>query len=151
VEVRSVLAEKTLLILTLAAGSVTPRPAHADVNIHIGVPTPPAVVVTQPPRLVVVPGSVVSYAPGVDFNLFFYQGRYYSFHDGVWFAATAGKGPWMKIPTHQVPRPVLAVPVAYYKIPPGHAKKMAGDGPAGPDGGHPGKGEGKKGKRGPER
>ncbi|HXG02682.1 MAG TPA: hypothetical protein VNO23_04600 [Candidatus Binatia bacterium] len=152
-EVSSVLAEKTLLILTLAAGSVTPRPAHADVNvgIHVGVPAPPPVVVAQPPRLVAVPGSVVSYAPGVEFNLFFYDGRYWSFHHGTWFYAVPAKGKWVKVAADRVPPPVLAVPVAYYKVPPGHAKKMAGDGPPGHAGGHPGKGEGKKGKRGPER
>jgi hypothetical protein len=29
----------------------------------------------------------------------------------------------------QVPQPVLAVPVAYYKVPPGHMKKGAGPPP----------------------
>jgi hypothetical protein len=147
VEVNRVLAEKTLLVLSLAAASVTPRPAHADVNvgIHVGIAAPPPVVVTQPPRLVVVPGSVVSYAPGVDFNLFFFEGRYWSFHNGAWFVAPAGKGAWVRVPADRVPAPVLAVPVTYYKIPPGHAKKMAGDGPPG----HAGKG-GKKGKKGAE-
>jgi hypothetical protein len=95
------------------------------------VATPPVVVtpfppvVTTLPPLVVVPGSPVFYAPGVSMNFFAYGGRYYSFHQGGWFVATSHGGPWTAIAVKKVPRPVLAVPVAYYKVPPGHAKKMS--------------------------
>jgi hypothetical protein len=66
----------------------------------------------------------VFYAPGVNVNFFAYGGRYYSLHEGAWFVATTRGGPWATIAPARVPQPVLAVPVAYYKIPPGHAKKM---------------------------
>jgi hypothetical protein len=106
-------------------------PADAgDVNvgINIGVPGPPPVVIAAPPQVVVVPGSPVYYAPGVDFNLFVYGGRYYRFHEGHWFIATSHGGPWTFVVRDKMPQPVLAVPVSYYKIPPGHAKKMGGPG-----------------------
>ena len=35
---------------------------------------------------------------------------------------------WTFIGRQKVPQPVLAVPVTYYKIPPGHAKKMGESG-----------------------
>ncbi len=57
-------------------------------------------------------------------NFFAYGGRYYTFHEGAWFVATTYGSPWETIAPARVPRPVLAVPVAYYKVPPGHAKKM---------------------------
>ncbi len=60
-----------------------------------------------------------------------YGGRYYSFHEGVWFFATTHRGPWAVIAAGQVPQPVIAVPVRYYKIPPGRAKKMRLDEPPG--------------------
>jgi hypothetical protein len=60
----------------------------------------------------------------VNFNLFVYSGRYYTFHDGSWFQAKSHSGPWAFIATEHVPRPVVGVPVTYYKVPPGHAKKM---------------------------
>jgi hypothetical protein len=122
------MGEKSFLVLSLAAGLMGPAPAHADVNIGINVatPTPPPLVMTTP-QLVVVPGSTVYYAPGSAYNLFVFGGRYYSFHEGVWFYSATGKGKWTVIPTERVPRPVLGVPVTYYKIPPGHAKKMARD------------------------
>lgn len=125
-------------ILMLAAGLslVTASPAAADglrIGVSVPVPAPPAVVVTPPrppvvvvapPQLAVVPGSPVFYAPGASMNFFAYGGRYYTFHEGAWFVATTYGSPWVAIAPARVPRPVLTVPVAYYRVPPGHAKKV---------------------------
>lgn len=125
-------------ILALAAGLslVAASPAAADglrIGISVPVPAPPAVVVTPPrppvvvvapPQLAVVPGSPVFYAPGASMNFFAYGGRYYTFHEGAWFVATTYGSPWVAVAPAKVPRPVLTVPVAYYKVPPGHAKRM---------------------------
>jgi hypothetical protein len=129
--------------LTLSAG------ADADVTIGVSVatPAPPPVVAVAPPPLVIVPGTSVHYAPSVGFNLFVFGGHHYSFHEGAWFVAATSRGPWAVIATERVPRAVLAVPVAYYKIPPGHAKKMRSDVVEE----HPGKGHGKKAKKGHDR
>jgi hypothetical protein len=98
-------------------------PARAsDVKINIGVGVPP-LVLSAPPQLVVVPGTPVYYAPEVSANLFFYKGRYYTVANGVWSRAPAYNGPWAVIQIGQVPAPVAAVPVEYYKIPPGQLKK----------------------------
>ena len=125
-------------VLALAAGLslVAASPAAADglrIGISVPVPAPPAVVVTPPrppvvvlapPQLAVVPGSPVFYAPGASMNFFAYGGRYYTFHECAWFVATTYGSPWVAVAPAKVPRPVLTVPVAYYKVPPGHAKKM---------------------------
>ena len=105
----------------------------SDVKINIGLGVPP-IVLTTPPSLVVVPGTPVYYAPDVSANLFFYKGRYYTVANGVWAMAPAYTGPWAVIQIGQVPAPVVAVPVEYYKIPPGQLKKQgpppwAGQGP----------------------
>ncbi len=73
--------------------------------------------------MVVVPGTPVYYAPGLSVNFFAYGGRYYTHHNGAWFAAANYSGPWTFIAVERVPRPVLAVPAAYYKVPPGHMKR----------------------------
>jgi hypothetical protein len=127
------------LTLILAVTAVSAAAAdNVSIGVKIGLPSPPRVVVhppppvviATPPQLVVVPGSPVFYAPGVSINFFAYGGRYYSFHEGAWFVSTTYGGPWVTIAPVKVPRPVLAVPVGYYKVPPGHAKKMGrGDGP----------------------
>jgi hypothetical protein len=116
------------VLLTLAALGSAPAAAEVSVNVNIG-PPPPAYVLPAAPALVVVPGSPVYYAPAVSFNYFVYGGRYYTFHDGAWFHARRFNGPWVFVEPAHVPAPVLAVPVAYYKIPPGHLKKAGGPPP----------------------
>jgi hypothetical protein len=96
--------------------------AGPDVKIDIGIGVPP-IVLTTPPSLVVVPGTPVYYAPDVSANLFFYKGRYYTVANNIWSMAPAYGGPWAVIQIGQVPAPVVAVPVEYYKIPPGQLKK----------------------------
>ena len=100
-----------------APAAVTPVPAPV-----VMVPPPP-VVVAAPPQLVVVPGTPVYYAPGLSVNYFSYGSRYYTHHNGSWFVAGVYNGPWTFIAVERVPQPVLAVPVTYYKVPPGHLKK----------------------------
>ncbi len=112
-----------LMLAAAAAMLVTTTLATAqDVKIDIGIGVPP-IVLTTPPSLVVVPGTPVYYAPDVSANLFFYKGRYYTVANGVWSMAPAYGGPWAVIQIGQVPAPVGAVPVEYYKIPPGQLKK----------------------------
>jgi hypothetical protein len=114
-----------VLVTGLAFSGAVAGDVHVGVNIGVPAPPPPPrIVLPAPPAVVVVPNTPVSYAPGVNFNLFVYGGRYYTFHDGSWFYATRHSGPWAFIATDRVPRPVVGVPVTYYKIPPGHAKKM---------------------------
>ena len=111
----------------LVAGLLGAIPAQADsVNIGINIgspPPPPPIVVAAPPQLVVVPGTPVYYAPGLNVNFFFHKGRYYTFHGGSWFVASAHNGPWTFVALERVPQPILVVPVQYYKVPPGHWKK----------------------------
>ena len=118
--------QRLLYVLIVAAAATIlwsgASAAGPDVKIDIGIGVPP-IVLTAPPPLVVVPGTPVSYAPDVQANLFFYQGRYYTVANGVWSRAPAYSGPWVVIQIGQVPAPVVAVPVEYYKIPPGQLKK----------------------------
>jgi WXXGXW repeat (2 copies) len=123
---------------SLAAGALLPSAAHAGVNIdvNVGVPVPPPIIVAPaPPRVVVVPGSSVYYAPEGNVNLFVYGGRYYTFHEGHWFVGSKHNGPWTFVAVDRVPAPVVGVPVKYYRVapaavpaapahcPPGQAKK----------------------------
>jgi hypothetical protein len=114
---------RLLMLAAAAAILVTTTSATAqDVKINIGLGVPP-IVLTAPPQLMVVPGTPVYYAPDVQANLFVYKGRYYTVAHGVWSMAPAYNGPWAVIQIGKVPPPVLAVPVEYYKIPPGHLKE----------------------------
>ena len=95
-------------------------------NVSIAISTPSVsfgLNIGAPPPLVVVPGLPVYQAPSVPDNYFVYQGYYYLFHEGIWYYSHHYNGPWMSLVMHQVPRPILAVPVPYYKKPPPHWKK----------------------------
>jgi hypothetical protein len=109
----------TCLLILAAAGAVlcsAVSTGAGEVTIHIGISTPP--------QLVVVPGTSVYYAPDVPVNYFFYHGRYYTVARDTWYTASTYNGPWAVLQIGQVPPPVLAVPVEYYKVPPGHLKKQ---------------------------
>ena len=108
--------------LVIAASLALAIPARGDVRVQVNVWAPP--IVTAPPPLLLLPGSPVYYAPGYDVNLFVYRGRYYSFYNGSWFYAPGYGAPWAVAPIRRVPRPILQVPATYYRIPPGHAKKL---------------------------
>ena len=113
-----------LLALFVTAAVFVPLSAQAgvNVNINVGPPPPPPIVVATPPRVVIVPGSPVQYAPDASVNLFVYGGRYYTFHEGAWFVGPRHNGPWAFIAVERVPAPVVAVPVKYYRVPPGPGK-----------------------------
>ncbi|HYE91569.1 MAG TPA: hypothetical protein VEA38_11145 [Terriglobales bacterium] len=113
---------KLVVVGLFVAASVGPSAVaegQVSVNVNIG---PPPVIFASPPRVVVVPRTPVYYAPDTSYNVFVYQDRYYAFHDGAWFLANTHRGPWVAVAHPHVPQPLLAVPVRYYKVPPGHAK-----------------------------
>lgn len=104
-------------VLVAAAAGLLPGGATASTDVHIGIQ------IGAPPQLVVVPGTPVYYAPALPHNYFYYGGQYYLFSNDTWYFAPTYNGPWAAIAVEFVPRPILAVPVPYYKAPPGHWKR----------------------------
>ncbi len=96
-----------------------PPPTTVSIDIDIG----------RRPALAVVPGTSVYYAPHLSYNYFAYGGRFYVYRHDVWLSARAYNGPWTAIALERVPRPILGVPVKYYKAPPGHWKEKHGPPP----------------------
>jgi hypothetical protein len=108
-----------LVVVALLAGVA----AAGDVNMNINLDWPPPLIVEQP-RVVSVPDTRVYRAPNLEFNVFVFGGKYYSLHNDQWFMTVKVGAPWTPVVYERVPVEVRAVPVKYYKIPPGHAKKM---------------------------
>jgi len=102
------------LVAMALVGSVGLAQAQVsvDIGIHLG----------SPPPLMVVPETPVSYAPSVNGNFFFYDGGYYVYRRGAWYMAPRYKGPWALVAPEYVPRPLLAVPIRYYRVPPAEWK-----------------------------
>lgn len=116
----------TILAVGLATPWLASSPAAAD-SVSVGISTPSVhfgLNIGSPPPLVAVQGLPVHHAPSVPHNYFVYDRYFYLFHEGTWFYSSHHNGPWFSLAIHQVPRPVLLVPVKYYKrVPPGHWKK----------------------------
>jgi len=115
--------------ITLAVGLALvglPMASAWAQNVSVGISTPSVnfgLNIGAPPPLVAVPGLPVYQAPSVPDNYFVYQGYHYLFHGGIWYYSSHYNGPWMSLRMHQVPQPILAVPVPYYKKPPSHWKQ----------------------------
>jgi hypothetical protein len=109
----------------VVAPAPQPPVVVAPAPVVVAPPPPPRV----GPQVVIIPGSGVHYVPGVDFNMFVYEGHYYSFHHGTWFRASRHSGRWKAVDVRHVPRPVRHVPVEYYRVPPGHARRIDGPPP----------------------
>ena len=105
---------RTLGIVAIALACLvgTPIAGRAGVSVDIGINLP------APPPLVAVPGVPVMYAPGAPANYFFYGGSYWVFANGIWYEGGGYDGPWVAVAPAFVPRPLLAVPVRYYHVPP---------------------------------
>lgn len=113
------------MILAMCAMATVMGPAEAqaqvsvDIGIHLG----------SPPQLAAVPESPVMYAPAVNGNFFFYAGRYYVYRRGIWYAGPRHDGPWAVVGPEFVPRPLLSVPVKYYRVPPPEWRGWHAEGP----------------------
>lgn len=95
----------------------------AEVNINIGINTPPpAVVFPAPPAVVVIPRTYVYFVPDVAEDIFFYQGYWYRPYKGYWYRSGDYKGPWVHIVTARVPGVLLHLPPDFRHVPPGHER-----------------------------
>jgi hypothetical protein len=113
----TLVAAFALAVVALSAGIA----AAGDVNVNIGWPPP---LIIETPRVVMVPETRVYAAPNLEFNVFMFGGKYYSLHNDRWFMTARVGAPWTPVVIERIPVEVRAVPVKYYKVKPGHAKKM---------------------------
>lgn len=99
---------RTLLLAALVAAALSPSAprAQVSVDVRIGFPAPPPLVVVQPGIQVV---------PEYDEEVFFAEGWYWLRRDERWYRARDHRGGWVLVQRR-------AVPVALYGTPPGHYK-----------------------------
>jgi hypothetical protein len=110
-----------IVAMLIVASLAVPAPAQSQVSVQVSIGQPPPVIVAQP-VLVPVQASPVYYAPSYGADLFVHNGRYYTVRDDQWFYAARLNAPWVAITIGKVPQQVLAIPVSYYRVPPGHLK-----------------------------
>ncbi len=101
--IKLVMASIGLGFLMWAVPVGTPAWAEVDVNINIGVPLPPSIVVEAPPMMVFLAEPAVYVAIGTPYDIFFIGGRYYYFYRGNWFWAPGYGGTWVHVVYRSLP------------------------------------------------
>lgn len=99
-----------LIPLSISLCAITPSQAGVSISIGINVPVYP--------RLILVPGYPVYYAPHANSNYFFYDAFYWVYQEDSWYMSSWYNGPWQEIYPEDVPLFVLRIPVRYYRQPP---------------------------------
>ncbi len=117
---RRMIISAVVLVAALAGAAGT---AQSDVRVNFGIN------LQAPPALVAVPDTQVMYAPSVSANYFFYGGEYYVYHNGGWYVSHRHSGPWRVLAPEFVPRPILTVPVRYYRHAPADWRHARREGP----------------------
>lgn len=110
---------KRTILLALSMFLLPVGPAFAQVSVAIGGPgISIGISVPAYPRLVVVPGYPVYYAPAIDANYFFYDGLFWVYTGDDWYESAWYNGPWQLVSPDAVPVVILRIPVRYYRRPP---------------------------------
>lgn len=117
-KLRSLTVALSLLICPVAWVQAEP---HVSVSIGINVPVYP--------RLVLVPGYPVYYAPQMRMNYFFYDGLYWVYQNDGWYVSSWYNGPWDWVEPEEVPLFILRIPVRYYRYPPHYFRSWYADAP----------------------
>ncbi len=106
----------TLLLGALLACGVE-KEARAEVSVGVNINLgPPPIVVPEPPELILVPRTQVYFVPGVDFEVFFYNGWWWSPRGERWYRSRLYNGPWHTVERRIVPGPVIRVPRDYRSV-----------------------------------
>lgn len=100
----------TGVLFTCAITGTASAGVNIGVNLNVG---PPPIVVPAPPEVVLMPDYGVYFVPGLEFDVFFYNGFWWSPRGDRWYRAQEYNGPWRVIGRRFVPRPVFRVPHDY--------------------------------------
>ncbi|OGC04725.1 hypothetical protein A2276_01970 [candidate division WOR-1 bacterium RIFOXYA12_FULL_43_27] len=96
-----------VLIFAASAGIAK---AELNVNINLG---PPPIVVSEPPHVVMIPRTGIYYVPNVSYDVFFYNGFWWSPRGDRWYRSSQYKGPWGAVERAYVPAHLFKVPKNY--------------------------------------
>jgi hypothetical protein len=120
----------TLVLGVALMGFAAVAGAYTDVAVHIDIgnaPPPPVVVFHAQPHVIYVPEQqvyVVDDPRAGNCDYFRYEGYWYQFNAGYWYRCRDWRGPFTPVRANYVP-------VAVYRVPPGHWKHYAVYGPPG--------------------
>ncbi|MCX5748759.1 MAG: hypothetical protein NTZ10_00725 [Candidatus Saganbacteria bacterium] len=102
-----------LVFAFMVIGSMGTVQAEVNVNINIG---PPPIVVSEPPQVVMMPQYGIYFVPGISYDVFFYNGYWWSPRGNSWYRARQYNGPWGVVQRNYVPGYLFKVPKNYREV-----------------------------------
>ncbi|MFA4844672.1 MAG: hypothetical protein WC632_06990 [Candidatus Margulisiibacteriota bacterium] len=102
-----------LIFALLVIGLAATAQAEVNVNVNIG---PPPIVVSAPPAVVMMPQTGIYFVPGVSFDVFFYNGYWWSPRGDRWYRSSQYRGPWGIVQRSYVPGYLFKVPKNYRTV-----------------------------------
>ena len=102
-----------LMLTFMVIGSASKAESEVNVNINFG---PPPIVVQEPPEVVMMPQIGVYFVPGISFDVFFYNGYWWSPRGDRWYRASQYNGPWGVVERSYVPGNLTRVPKNYRDV-----------------------------------
>lgn len=87
-----------------------PPPPGASVSVRGVLPPPPPFVLPAAPSVVYAPTVRTYYVAGVDYDVFYEGGYFYTYHSGGWYCANRPGSGWVSISVESVPAPLRAGP-----------------------------------------
>lgn len=86
--------KKIFLFVTLAALILAPQIARAEINVQVGIPLPPAIVITTDLDLIPIPLTDAYAAPDVDVEIYFWGGWWWRPWQGRWYRSRHYNSGW---------------------------------------------------------
>jgi len=83
-----------IMLLALLTAFPFSSEAAVDVDVHIGIPLPPAIVFSAPPLTVVIPETYIYAVPDVPQDIFFYGGWWWRPWEGRWYRSHSYDRGW---------------------------------------------------------
>ena len=101
-----------LIFAFLVIGFAGTARAEVNVNINVG----PPVFVSEPPEVVYVPSMGFYFVPGISYDVFFYNGYWWSPRGDRWYRAGRYNGSWVIVQRSYVPPLFFKMPKNYRAV-----------------------------------
>ncbi len=101
----------SLVLALMVISNAGTAQAGLNVNINFG---PPQIVEAAPPEIVMMPGMGVYYVPSASFDIFFFNGYWWSRRGDGWYRSNRYNAGWAK--SNNVPRNLMNVPKNYRDV-----------------------------------
>jgi len=104
------------LALTMLAAGIYPcgvieeAAAEVDIQVNLG---PPVIMADEPGEVVFVPDYGIYFVPGLEYDIFFYNGFWWSRRGARWYSSRYYRSGWTVVGNGRVPGPVFKMPRNY--------------------------------------